>query len=192
MNLILDIDTQVDFMFPYGALSVPKAESIIENIKKLMVKLYVPIISTIDEHDVNDEEFKTFPRHCVTGTHGMWKIPETLVYQPDYAIKGDKDFTEEDLENNKQFILPKRTYNIWDEKLGNLDNLNRLLEFFLPDTVHVVGVATDICVLSAVKGLSDKVNHIVLHTDCMKGLTTESEEKALVEMLALGNVWDEK
>jgi nicotinamidase-related amidase len=67
-----------------------------------------------------------------------------------------------------------------------------VLEYFRPDTVHVVGVATDICVLAAVNGLSDYVNHIILHTDCMKGLSKENEEKAIAEMVALGNVWVEK
>ncbi len=192
MNLILDVDTQVDFMLSEGALYVPGSENIIDNIKKLMVKLYLPIISTVDEHDEEDEEFKTFPKHCVKGKSGAWKIPDTLLYNPMFVSYGNKPFESHHYQNCKQFILPKATYNIWDEKLGNRENFRGLIEYFNPDTVHVVGVATDICVLAAVKGLSNHVNHIVLHTDCMKGLSKENEEKAISEMLALGNVWVEK
>ena len=194
MDLIIDVDTQVDFMQPFGSLYVPKAETIIGNIKNLLSDLYLPIISTVDEHDENDEEFNTFPRHCVKNTHGAWKIPETLVYSPDYVTRCDKELTPLQLTQNKQFILPKRTYNIWDEKLGNPKNMKILLENFCPSTVHVVGVATSICVLAMVKGLTEMPNHgkIVLHTNCMKDLTPESEEKAMDEMFALGNVYEVK
>ena len=190
MDLILDIDTQVDFMQPFGSLYVPKAETIIGNIKNLLSDLYLPIISTVDEHDENDEEFNSFPRHCVKNTHGAWKIPETLIYSPDYVTKGDKDLTPLQLTQNKQFILPKRTYNIWDEKLGNPKNMKILLEHFRPDTIHVVGVATDICVLAGVTGLAEKVNSIILHRDCIKGLSEDSEREAIQKMLVLGNVWE--
>ena len=194
MDLILDIDTQVDFMQPFGSLYVPKAETIIGNIKNLLSDLYLPIISTVDEHDENDEEFNTFPRHCVKNTHGAWKIPETLVYSPDYVTRCDKELTPLQLTQNKQFILPKRTYNIWDEKLGNPDAMNQILEHFCPEIIHVMGIATDICVLAMVKGLAEIIGYtrIILHIDCMKGLTTESEEKALEEMLSLPRVWDSK
>lgn len=192
MNLILDVDTQVDFMLSHGALYVPNAEKIVDNIKKLMVKLYLPIVSTVDEHEENDQEFRTFPMHCVKGKSGAWKIPETLLYNPMFVATGQKPFEPYHFKNCKQFILPKATYDIWDKNLGNPVNFMGLIEYFNPDTVHVVGVATDICVLAAVKGLSDRVNHIILHTDCMKGLSLEHEERAIAEMTALGNVWLEK
>jgi nicotinamidase/pyrazinamidase len=192
MNLILDVDTQVDFMLKEGALYVPDAEKVIDNIKKLMANLFMPIISTVDEHAENDEEFKTFPKHCVKGKSGAWKIPDTIIYAPAYVTYADRELSNDDYVNCKQFILSKATYNVWDENLGQPINMKGLIEYFRPDTVHVVGVATDICVLAAVKGLSDHVNHIILHTDCMKGLSKENEEKAIAEMVALGNVWVEK
>lgn len=191
MNLILDVDTQVDFMYKEGNLYVPDAEKIIPNIYNLMANMYLPIISTVDEHEENDEEFKVFPPHCIKNRTGALKIPETQVYSPFMTVRGDARLTDEQMLNNKQFILPKKTYNIWDEKLGNKDNMERLIEWFCPDTVHVIGVATDICVLAAVKGLCQLVNHIVIHKDCTKGLDTEKENNAIDEMRELGNVWVE-
>lgn len=189
MNLILDVDTQADFMLREGALYIPDAEKIIPNVKKLLTNLFLPIISTVDEHDENDAEFNTFPKHCIAGKFGAVKIPETIIYADQYLVKGN--FSPMAVEDAKQFILSKKTYNIWDKELGNPNAMTNILEYFLPDTVHVVGVATDICVLAAVKGLSSHVNHIVLHKDCMKGLSKENEDKAITEMLALGNVWVE-
>jgi len=191
MNILLDVDTQVDFMMSHGALYVSEAEKIVGNIRKLMTKLYMPIISTVDEHDVDDEEFKIFPKHCVRCTSGAWKIPETMVYETPYIqgvneVAYDKDII---CSRAKQFIITKKTYNIWDEKLGNPYAMKQLLDFFLPETVHVVGVATDISVLAAVRGLSERVERIVLHKNCIKGLTKEKEENAIKEMVDLGNVF---
>ena len=191
MDIILDIDTQVDFMMREGALYVPDAESITENIKRFLSNTYMPIISTVDEHDVDDQEFKTFPKHCVKQSSGAWKIPETMVYTLPYLsrIMNNRDvFSSESLKTAKQFIIPKKTYNIWDVELGNPLAMMQVINQFKPETVHVIGVATDICVLAGVKGIAQHVKKVVIHSDCVKGLSAENEDKAFKEMFSLGNV----
>jgi len=190
MDLILDVDTQNDFMKPDGALYVQGAKEIIPNIKKLLSRMYLPIISTVDEHERDDKEFETFPKHCVIGSFGSLKISDTMVYDQNFVSYADKDgFTDKQINNSKQFIVAKKTYNVWDEELGNPTAMDHVLAYFNPDTVHVIGVASEICVLAGVIGLAKRVQSIVLHTDCMKGLTEEAEQKAISEMVAIGNVW---
>lgn len=190
MDIILDVDTQVDFMKSYGALYVPDAELIIDNIRQIMTNLYLPIISTVDEHDENDEEFKVFPPHCVKYKSGSWKIDETLPYHKPFTLKvahGDC-LTERNLKEHKQFIIPKKTYNIWDSELGNPQAMMQVINHFKPETVHIIGVATDICVLACVNGIAQHVKKVVIHSNCVKGLSAENEDKAFKEMFSLGNV----
>src|SRR5208337_828578 len=79
--VFLDVDTQVDFMLPSGRLYVPHAEEIIPNLAELMLWARdhgIPIISSADTHAVDDPEFAQWPPHCVAGTPGQRRIPETL------------------------------------------------------------------------------------------------------------------
>jgi len=72
-SLLIDVDTQEDFMYESGTLYVPGAESIIPNIQRTMlcaVKTGTPIISTMDWHDEDDAEFKVYPSHCVAESGG--------------------------------------------------------------------------------------------------------------------------
>ncbi len=75
-----DVDTQIDFMLPHGNLYVPGAEKIIPNLVRLMAfarEHDIPVISSADAHTPDDPEFKIWPPHCVIGTPGQKRIPET-------------------------------------------------------------------------------------------------------------------
>src|ERR1700691_5017957 len=77
-----DIDTQLDFLYPAGALYVPGAERIVPAIARLnrhAAQHGMPVVSTTDAHFEDDVEFKTWPRHCVAGTIGQHKAETTLL-----------------------------------------------------------------------------------------------------------------
>ena len=95
-----DVDTQHDFMRADGKLYVPDAESIIPQLKALTEHAHrrgIRIIATADDHVPGHRELseapdfkETFPLHCMRGTPGQRKIPETalrdpLVIEPDPA-----------------------------------------------------------------------------------------------------------
>jgi len=76
MKLYFDIDTQIDFLFPAGALYVPGAEKLLPLIATLNRSASASgakVISTMCSHDENDAEFKQWPPHCVAGTVGQAK-----------------------------------------------------------------------------------------------------------------------
>lgn len=78
--VFLDVDTQVDFMLPSGSLYVPGAEQIVPNLRTLMAcaqERGIPIISSADAHSPDDPSFSEWPLHCVVGTPGQRRIPET-------------------------------------------------------------------------------------------------------------------
>ena len=81
-TVFVDVDTQIDFLFPAGALYVPGAERLLARCRATQSfcrRTRIPLISTADAHSENDPEFRTWPPHCVAGTAGQSKAPETLV-----------------------------------------------------------------------------------------------------------------
>lgn len=134
MKAFLFVDCQNDF-FSGGKLAVETANKIRPTLKKL-IKLAkeenIPILKTMDCHVTNDEEFKTFPPHCVEGTEGYKSIEETDV---EGAV-----------------IFNKQTYDVFDKKLGN-KNITKWLKDNKVTEVWVSGVVGNICCEAAVNGL---------------------------------------
>src|SRR6266496_1377424 len=87
-----DVDTQYDFMKADGKLYVPDAEQLIPNLRKLTDYAHghgIAIIASADDHVVDHSEIsttpdwkETFPPHCLRGTPGQRKIPETALRDP--------------------------------------------------------------------------------------------------------------
>src|SRR5260221_290586 len=87
-----DVDTQYDFMKADGRLYVPDAEHITTNLKKLTDYAHghgIRIIASADDHVAGHRELSdtpnwkdTFPPHCMRGTPGQKKIPETSAPDP--------------------------------------------------------------------------------------------------------------
>ena len=81
-TVFFDVDTQLDFMLPAGALYVHGADRIVPAVAKLNTHAAATravVISTTDAHRENDEEFHHWPAHCVEGTLSQRKPPETLL-----------------------------------------------------------------------------------------------------------------
>ena len=77
-TVFFDIDTQIDFVYPAGALYVPGAERILPVIGELNRRAPL-VISTMDAHSEDDPEFQIYPHHCVVGTTGQQKPAVTLL-----------------------------------------------------------------------------------------------------------------
>src|SRR5436305_15314910 len=80
-TVFFDIDTQIDFMFPAGALYVPGAERLlpaIERLNQYAVQHGIPLVSDMDAHSEDDPESKIWPPHCVVGTTGQLKPASTM------------------------------------------------------------------------------------------------------------------
>src|SRR5206468_12383341 len=77
----------VDFMLPHGKLSVPGAEETAPAMRKLVDAARaagIVHVASADDHELTDSEISeepdystTYPPHCLRGTRGARKIPET-------------------------------------------------------------------------------------------------------------------
>jgi nicotinamidase/pyrazinamidase len=180
-TVFFDIDTQLDFVYPSGALYVPNAESIvpaIAHLNRFAAQHGIPVVSTTDAHFEDDVEFKIWPKHCVAGTIGQHKPNSTLLHKRIVVANRDHSLA---IEGAHQIIVEKQTVDVFATA-----NIGRILELLAADRYVLYGVATEICVLHAARGLLKTGKPVVVVTDAIAGLNPEDSERALAEIRAAG------
>ena len=190
MSLIFwDVDTQVDFMHADGKLYVPGAESIIPNLKLLTDYAHahgIRIVASADDHVPGHRELsqapdfkQTFPLHCMRGTPGQKKIPETELKDP-LVIEPESLPAEQlarTLARHAGDILLNQH---WFDVFTN-DNVEMVISTLKPDTVVLYGVATDVCNKYAIEGLVERhpdLRIFAVH-DAMKPIDADAQEHLL-------------
>jgi len=178
-----DIDTQADFMLPNGRLYVPGAEAIVPNLVRLMAfarQHDIPVISSADAHTPDDPEFEIWPPHCVIGTPGQERIPETQF--PDAVVVPSRAgaFTPP-ARWSGQTIIEKPTY----DTAAN-PNFDAILRSLGPRRCIVFGVATEYCVRADALALRDRGFPVDLVIDAIQAITEEGGRTAIEEMRAIG------
>lgn len=164
-TVFVDVDTQIDFLYPAGALYVPGAERLVPAIARLnhfAAEHAIPLISTTDAHSENDPEFREWPPHCVAGTTGQLKPAETLL-------------------EAGQIIVEKQALDVFSNA-----NFPALLERLHAGRYVVYGVATEYCVLRAAMGLLRTGAPVSLVTDAIAAVKPEDGARALDQFTAAG------
>ncbi len=182
-TVFFDVDTQIDFLYPAGALYVPGAEKIVEQIATLnrfAGAHGIPLISTMDAHSEDDPEFKTWPPHCVVATASQQK-PEATLLAKRVTVPNTKGV--ENLEGAQQILLEKQTFDCFTNV-----NLAGLLEKFGAERYVVYGVVTEICVKLAAFGLLKTGQRVELVTDAVRSLRDADSSAMTAAFLAAGGV----
>jgi len=178
-TLFFDIDTQIDFLFPAGALYAPGAEKILPTVAKLnhhAAKHRIPVISTMDAHSENDPEFVAWPHHCVVDTLGQRKPASTLLEE--HVVVPNAVCS---LPFSDQILLEKQMFSA----LSNV-NFSLLLDHFKADRYVVYGVVTEVCVKFAAFGLLETGKRVEIVTDAIRALNEENGAKTLADFQAAG------
>jgi len=186
-----DVDTQYDFMKADGKLYVPDAEHIIPNLRKLTDYAHghgVRIVASADDHVPEDPEISdtpdwktTFPPHCLRGTAGQKKIPETALRDPlviEPEPQNTKTLVERLRHHHGDILFHKRRFDVFTN-----DNVLPVLEVLDPQDVVLYGVALDVCDKAAIEGLLEHRPHTRLFavTDAMKPIDRDLGEHLLKE-----------
>ena len=167
MKTLIVVDMQNDFID--GALGTPEARAIVPKVKKKIEEYRgregVEIIFTRDTHNadyLNTQEGRHLPVvHCVFGTHG-WQIHDEL--KPNIV----PDSFAESVVNKNSF--------------GDLE-LGECIDEY-PESIELIGLCTDICVISNAMILKATFPEIPIIVDasCCAGVTPESHKNALEAM----------
>ena len=182
-TVFFDVDTQIDFLYPAGALYVPGAEEVVDRIAALnrfASEQGMVVISTMDAHSADDPEFQNWPPHCVAGTTGQQKPAATLLER---RIVVPNAVGAMALEGAQQILLEKQALDCFTNV--NLADILRLLG---ADRYVVYGVVTEICVKCAVEGLLKTGKRVELVTDAVRSLNDAAAAVMTAAFLAAGGV----
>ena len=163
-KILIAVDLQNDFID--GALGTKEAQAIVKNaIGKIKSYPSENIYATRDTHSENymdTNEGKHLPvEHCIKGTDG-WEIQSEIKK----ALRGAR-------------IIDKPTFG--SKELAELLKTENEKE---PIEIELIGLCTDICVISnalLLKAFMPEVN-ISVDSSCCAGVTPESHQKALDTM----------
>jgi nicotinamidase/pyrazinamidase len=179
-RLLWDVDTQVDFIRPDGKLPVPDAEEAVPAMARLVRWAEaegVTHLATADDHELTDPELAaepdfstTFPPHCLRGTPGAAKIPETQQHDPLplSLTPYSPGMLPELVRDRRELLVLKKTFSAFSNP-----NVEPLLELLAPDEVLLFGVATDVCNHAAVMGLLARNYNVAFVEDASQGLSPD-------------------
>lgn len=165
----IDVDTQWDFCAPGGALFVrgaPAAMGPCARLVEAAVAQGAPLLGSVDSHAHDAWEFATnqnvgprgekpgFPPHCVKGTPGWLKLPETLPARFYFVpVVPDVEAAARIPAGTQAVYFEKEVYSLFANP-----NAVAVLDARIPEgpvDFVVFGVATDYCVRAAALGLLD-------------------------------------
>jgi len=179
-TIFWNVDTQYDFMRDdeayKGRLAIPGAKAIEGNLEKLTAiakQLGIKVINTADWHTIESEELstnpdftKTFPQHCMQDTKGAQFVPATNPENPYLIDWKQEQFDKEKVLQTRNIILYKDKFDIFTAT----PHSDKVVELIRPEKVVVYGVATNVCVDCAVKGLLERKVQVYVPTDAIKEL----------------------
>jgi nicotinamidase/pyrazinamidase len=184
-----DVDTQYDFMKADGKLYVPEAEAIIPNLKRLTDYAHAKgyrIVASADDHVPGHRELsdqpdwrQTFPPHCMRGTGGQRKIPETALKDP-LVVEPERQEPEalaaRVAAHRGDILFHKHWFDVFTNQ-----NVETVLGALQPRTVVLYGVALDVCDRYAIEGLVERHPEIRLFavSDAMKPIDRGAAEHLL-------------
>lgn len=180
-TVFFDVDTQLDFVCPSGALYAPGAEALIPTIAALNRRAAVrgeTVISTMDAHAENDVEFRTWPPHCVAGALGQRKAAASLLDERAVVANGGEC---PDLGGAKQILLEKQTIDAFDNR-----HLAAMLAALNAQRYVVYGVVTEVCVRCVAWGLLKTGARVEIVENAVGHLNAENGRRTLRDFADAG------
>jgi nicotinamidase/pyrazinamidase len=184
-----DVDTQYDFMRADGKLYVPDAEQLIPNLRRLTDFAHanrICIVASADDHVPGHRELSdapdwrdTFPPHCLRGTPGQKKIPETALRDPLVIEPEPQDTVALGARvraHHGDILFHKHWFDVFTNA-----NVETVLDVLAPAAIVLYGVALDVCNRYAIEGLLTRRPAIRLYAvkDAMKPIHQDAADSLL-------------
>ncbi len=159
MKVLVVVDMQNDFI--NGALGTKEAEAIVPHVAEKIKGFDGTVLFTRDTHEkeyLNTQEGRYLPiEHCIRDTYGWQLAPEIE-------------------ELRKTEVIDKPSF-------GSIE-LGNYIKVLNPEEVTLIGLCTDICVISNAMIIKAFLPEVPVKVDasCCAGVTPESHERALEAM----------
>lgn len=176
MNILIVVDMQNDFV--NGCLGTPEARKIVPAVVDKVKNWDGAVLFTRDTHFDNyleTQEGKNLPvPHCIQGTHG-WDIIDEL-----------KPFVTDDNTFNKPTFGSTRLMEYFNPDTDYIRSYNSDFDGLDIESITLIGVCTDICVISNAMLLKAEMPEVPIIVDayCCAGVTPASHVTALNAMSA--------
>jgi len=202
---LLVIDMLNDFVLEGAPLEVSKGREIVSALKRRIKEARregIPIIYICDSHDKNDEEFKIWPPHAISGTEGAEIIKELKPEKKDYIIRTCfaepcffallrnkkafrycpitllfRCFLSRRGKRKRAFIIKKKRYSGFFET--ELDITLKKLDV---EELIITGLVTNICVLYTTADAVMRGYQVIVPKDSVAALSEEDGRFALNQM----------
>jgi nicotinamidase/pyrazinamidase len=162
MKVLIVVDMQNDFI--NGSLGTREAEAIVGNVEKKIREWDGLVIATQDTHSKNyldTQEGRNLPvEHCIEGSDG-WQIHPVI----------------------KAALTEKKAQSVCKPTFGSVALAMMLVQCGVSE-IHLVGLCTDICVVSNALLLKANMPEVPIYVDssCCAGVTPAKHEAALETM----------
>ncbi len=185
-RILLDMNTQCDFLLPKGALPVTNRAEVLPNIRKIMNWGRIrrdPILSSLESHRPG-ESVNGLPAYCVDRTKGQKKLPFTLMPRR-ILLQGDNtlDLPFEPFRRFQQVICTKRNCDF----LSN-PKADRLINTIQTKYLIVFGILAEQCIKVTVLGLLARRRKIIVVRDACGYWYDSEAELAFRQMSAKGAI----
>ncbi len=163
-QILIDIDTQRDFLLAEGKACIRNHRRVLAHIRRVMAwarLLHIPIVSTAEVYPSNNGDDAL--HHCVDGTDGQKKVRYTLL--PDrvtFAADGSTDLPRDMLRRHRQVILHKRCVDPFDEP-----RIDRLLSDLRASEFILVGTSLEGAVKMTALGLLQRGKKVTVVIDAV-------------------------
>ena len=161
-RILIVVDMQNDFV--NGSLGSSEAQQIVNRVVDKVKAFEGQVIFTQDTHEDNymsTQEGKLLPvPHCIEGTAGWQLVPELEAYQ----------------RANDCLVYKK-------DRFGSIELARHLITENI-ESIELVGLCTDICVVSNALLLKAYLSEVPISVDasCCAGVTPQKHEAALETM----------
>ncbi len=187
--VLLDINTQRDFLLAGGKACIRNHRRVLSHIRRVMAwarSKDIPVISTCEIHPNNNPPeggaMADAAHYCLDGTDGQKKVPYTLLSnRVSFPADGNTDLPRDMLRQYRQIILHQRCVDPFDEP-----RIDRLLSDVRASEFVLIGASTEGAVRAAALGLLQRSKKVIVVVDAVGSHNNREAKMALRKMQAKG------
>ena len=181
-RIIVDIDTQRDFLTAEGQACVRNHRRVLTNIRRVAAWARAHGIHMISTAQIYNGSNGHKAKYCIGGTDGQKKISYTLRGKRFcYEADGNTDLPRDILRTYKQVVLNKRAVDPFVEP-----RIDRLFTELRADELILIGACAEDAVKATALGLLHRNKKVTLVTDAIGTHNKSAADMAMRQVQAKG------